>query len=50
MSIFFLGMFAGIAYFIFKIYRIYDPSQAYKYVYVKEVLTFFGNIYTHIVP
>ncbi|KAI9486234.1 MAG: hypothetical protein EXX96DRAFT_548219 [Benjaminiella poitrasii] len=44
MSVFFLGMFAGIAYFIFKIYRIYDPSQRQKYIYVKEVLTFFASV------
>lgn len=43
MGLFFFGMFAAIAYFIFKIYRIYDPSQTEKYKYVKEFLTFFGE-------
>jgi uncharacterized membrane-anchored protein len=42
-SLFFLGMFAGVAYFIFKIYRIYDVTQAEKYKFVKEFLTFFGK-------
>jgi hypothetical protein len=37
-------MFAAMAYFIFKIYRIYDDSQAEKYRYVREFLTFFGKI------
>ncbi|KAI8636448.1 hypothetical protein BD408DRAFT_426111 [Parasitella parasitica] len=44
MGLFFIGMFAGIAYFIFKIYRIYDPSQIEKYTYVKEFLTFFASV------
>lgn len=43
MGLFFIGMFAGVAYFIFKIYRIYDPSQSEKYRFVKEFLTFFGK-------
>lgn len=38
-------MLAGMAYFIFKIYRIYDPTQAFKYKFVKEFLTFFGKHY-----
>ncbi|KAI8990930.1 hypothetical protein BDF20DRAFT_10457 [Mycotypha africana] len=44
MYLFFLGMCAGIAYFIFKIYRIYDPSQRDKYKYVNETLTFFASV------
>ncbi|KAI7907070.1 uncharacterized protein BX663DRAFT_528897 [Cokeromyces recurvatus] len=39
--LFFVGLAAGVGYFIFKIYRIYDKSQQAKYVYVKGVLTFF---------
>lgn len=42
-SLFFVGLAAGVAYFIFKIYRMYDLSQAAKYQYVKEFLTFFGK-------
>lgn len=45
MTLFFIGLAAGVAYFIFKICRIYDPSQAQKYRYVNEVLTFFGKMY-----
>ncbi|EIE87872.1 hypothetical protein RO3G_12583 [Rhizopus delemar RA 99-880] len=41
MALFFVGLAAGVAYFIFKICRIYDVSQAWKYKYVNEVLTFF---------
>ncbi|OAD08790.1 hypothetical protein MUCCIDRAFT_158968 [Mucor lusitanicus CBS 277.49] len=44
MGLFFIGMFAGVAYFIFKIYRIYDPSQSEKYRFVKEFLTFFASV------
>lgn len=44
MALFFLGMLAALAYFIFKIYRIYDPSQRHKYTYVSEFLTFFGKL------
>ncbi|KAI9471896.1 MAG: hypothetical protein EXX96DRAFT_622086 [Benjaminiella poitrasii] len=43
-TLFFVGLTAGIAYFIFKIYRIYDKSQQEKYEYVKEVLTFFACV------
>lgn len=32
-----------IAYFIFKIARMYDPSQAYKYVGSYRFLTVFGT-------
>jgi hypothetical protein len=44
MALFFLGMLAALAYFIFKLYRIYDPTQVEKYKYVREFLTFFGNV------
>ncbi|CAO3704086.1 unnamed protein product [Rhizopus stolonifer] len=44
MALFFVGLAAGVAYFIFKIYRIYDASQADKYKYVNEVLTFFACV------
>ncbi|KAI8880857.1 hypothetical protein K501DRAFT_224053 [Backusella circina FSU 941] len=43
-AFFFIGMCAGIAYFIFKLYRIYDPTQAYKYRFVNEFLTFFASV------
>ncbi|KAG0767961.1 hypothetical protein G6F57_001360 [Rhizopus arrhizus] len=43
-SLFFLGLCAGVAYFIFKLYRIYDATQAYKYKYVSEFLTFFASV------
>ncbi|ORZ02590.1 hypothetical protein BCR43DRAFT_509751 [Syncephalastrum racemosum] len=42
--IFFVGLAAGCAYFIFKIYRIYDPDQAYKYLFVNKFLTFFASV------
>jgi hypothetical protein len=48
MALFFVGLAAGVAYFIFKICRIYDVSQAWKYKYVNEVLTFFGKIQENI--
>ncbi|KAI8989250.1 hypothetical protein BDB01DRAFT_718739, partial [Pilobolus umbonatus] len=40
---FFIGLGAGVSYFIFKICRMYDANEAYKYEYVRYVLTFFGN-------
>ncbi|KAI8375725.1 hypothetical protein EDC96DRAFT_605201 [Choanephora cucurbitarum] len=43
-ALFFLGLAAGIAYFIYKIYRIYDETQRPKYVYVNEFLTFFACV------
>ena len=44
-SIFFVGLAAGCAYFIFKIYRIFDPDQpADKYKNIKNFLTFFGKL------
>ncbi|KAI8072177.1 uncharacterized protein B0P05DRAFT_494327 [Gilbertella persicaria] len=43
-TLFFIGLAAGIAYFIFKIYRIYDYSQQAKYEFVKEFLTFFACV------
>ncbi|CAM0142032.1 unnamed protein product [Umbelopsis sp. WA50703] len=42
--IFFIGTAAAVAYFVFKIYRIYDPSQAGKYLYTKDFLTFFASV------
>lgn len=33
---------AGMAYFIFKLVRIYEPSQAYKYLSVRKTLTVFA--------
>ncbi|KAL7317687.1 hypothetical protein PS15m_004009 [Mucor circinelloides] len=43
-TLFFVGLAAGVAYFIFKIYRIYDESQRQKYLFVKEFLTFFACV------
>ncbi|CAO3660061.1 unnamed protein product [Rhizopus stolonifer] len=43
-ALFFLGLCAGAAYFIFKICRIYDKTQAHKYEFVKEFLTFFASV------
>lgn len=40
---FFFGLAIGVAYFIFKLYRIYDPSQAQKYIFTKDFLTVFGK-------
>ncbi|RUS21499.1 hypothetical protein BC937DRAFT_92468 [Endogone sp. FLAS-F59071] len=40
---FFVGLVIGVAYFTFKLYRIYDPSQAQKYVFTKDFLTVFGK-------
>lgn len=51
MILFFVGLAAGVAYFIFKICRMYDASQAPKYFYVRSFLIFFGknnNIYINI--
>ncbi|KAG2180656.1 hypothetical protein INT44_003663 [Umbelopsis vinacea] len=42
--IFFVGTAAAVAYFVFKIYRIYDASQATKYKYTKDFLTFFASV------
>ncbi|KAI8641854.1 hypothetical protein BD408DRAFT_388215 [Parasitella parasitica] len=43
-TLFFFGLAAGVAYFIFKIYRIYDESQQQKYRFVKIFLTFFACV------
>ena len=42
--IFFVGLAAGCAYFIFKIVRMYTPSEQDKYKYVMKFLTFFGKL------
>ncbi|KAI7872721.1 hypothetical protein BDF14DRAFT_1976411 [Spinellus fusiger] len=42
--LFFLGLAAGVAYFVFKIYRIYDQDQKYKYKNVGDFLTFFASV------
>ncbi|KAK9233920.1 hypothetical protein V1525DRAFT_436107 [Lipomyces kononenkoae] len=36
--------FAGMAYFLFKLVRMYQPSQAYKYVAARKSLTIFAVI------
>ncbi|KAI8373140.1 uncharacterized protein BYT42DRAFT_579332 [Radiomyces spectabilis] len=43
MILFFIGLVAGIAYFVFKLARIYDPGEEANYRYFKEFLTFFGK-------
>ncbi|GAA5814263.1 hypothetical protein MFLAVUS_007757 [Mucor flavus] len=42
--LFFVGLAAGVAYFIFKIIRMYDPSQESKFLYVSQCLTFFASV------
>ncbi|KAI9493537.1 hypothetical protein BDB00DRAFT_822359 [Zychaea mexicana] len=42
--IFFVGLAAGCAYFIFKLVRMYTPSEEYKYMYVEKFLTFFASV------
>lgn len=44
MLLFFIGCAAGVAYFIFKIVRMYDPSQYDKFKFVRSFLTFFGKV------
>lgn len=44
MLIFFVGAAAGCAYFIYKIVRIFDPTQAEKYRNIKNFLTFFASV------
>ncbi|KAI8982693.1 hypothetical protein BDB01DRAFT_160526 [Pilobolus umbonatus] len=44
MYLFFLGIMAAMAYFIFKIIRIYTPDQAEKFRFVKAFLTFFASV------
>ncbi|KAI8099479.1 uncharacterized protein BX664DRAFT_377361 [Halteromyces radiatus] len=42
--LFFLGLAAGCAYFSFKIFRMCDPSQQQKFMYVREFLIFFASV------
>ncbi|KAI7847907.1 hypothetical protein BDC45DRAFT_575353 [Circinella umbellata] len=42
--IFFVGLAAGCAYFIFKIVRMYTPSEITKYKNVLKFLTFFASV------
>ncbi|OZJ03082.1 hypothetical protein BZG36_03904 [Bifiguratus adelaidae] len=44
MFAFFCGLALGVAYFIFKLYRIYDPTQYAKYRYTKDFLTLCASI------
>ncbi|KAI8879784.1 hypothetical protein K501DRAFT_325345 [Backusella circina FSU 941] len=41
-ALFFVGLMAGVAYFIFKIIRIYTQTE--KFVYVKDFLKFFAYV------
>lgn len=43
MALFFVGLAAGVAYFIFKIYRMYDKTQQEKFKFVSNFLSFFGK-------
>ena len=42
MGLFLCGCLLAIAYFIFKLVRIYTPDQQYKYQFTSKFLTFFG--------
>ncbi len=42
MAVFGVGCIMAIAYFIFKLVRINQESQQYKYKYTRNFLTFFG--------
>jgi multisubunit Na+/H+ antiporter MnhB subunit len=42
MAGFITGCVLGLAYFIFKLARMYDPSRADKYVHTRRFLTFFA--------
>lgn len=42
MILFMIGCLLAVAYFIFKLIRVQDPSQAAKYQYTARYLTFFG--------
>lgn len=41
---FFIGLAAGVSYFIFKIIRMYDHNEAFKYEFVRYMLTFFASV------
>ena len=38
-----VGCLLAMAYFIFKLARMYQADQAYKYKYTRNFLTFFGT-------
>ncbi|KAI8338144.1 hypothetical protein BC941DRAFT_424703 [Chlamydoabsidia padenii] len=42
--LFFVGLAAGCAYFSFKIFRMCDPTQQQKFMYVREFLIFFSSV------
>ncbi|KAG2209728.1 hypothetical protein INT47_001876 [Mucor saturninus] len=44
MFLFFVGLAAGVAYFIFKICRMYDSTQQSKFLYVSNFLSFFACV------
>lgn len=44
MTAFVVLLLITIAYFVFKIVRMYQPSQRYKYTYTYKYLTFFGGL------
>jgi len=44
MWIFLGGVVSGMAYFIFKLVRMYDPTQRDKYIYTHEIMTLFAAI------
>ena len=43
MIVFMIGCLLAIAYFIFKLVRVHDPTQASKYRFTSKYLTFFGT-------
>jgi hypothetical protein len=44
MWIFLGGVISGMAYFIFKLFRMYDSTQTGKYLYTHEIMTLFASI------
>ena len=48
MILFMIGLSLFITYFLFKLVRMYEISQAYKYLNVRKYLTSFGNHLMHV--
>lgn len=44
MKIFIGGLIIGVAYFVFKIVRMWDPKVAHKYVFTRSYLAFFCKL------
>ena len=45
MGLFISGLVLALAYFIFKLVRMYEPTQAHKYQNTRNYLTFFGKFF-----